>query len=217
MSENNEQLQKLRKAKPTTRLVLAIIFVILGATNLGAKDGPGIGILLILVGGFFGWRYWVESQLLKNAPAELLAQVKGEQAEKAKAIATKSAVSVKYQAGLDEMSLSGIFELLATDKALVLVQGGIRREIPWSEMESVEAGTEDELRARLTLTRVALIGIFALGAKKEKKQDFFVSITTKNAMGLFDLVAKGKNKEVLAKAKAFSVSCNSKIRAAQAQ
>lgn len=213
MSDIDNELYKIRKAKPRVWLILAIVLLGVGVSNLANKNsGAGMSVLLIVLGAYFGWKCWADIKYLKSAPAELVSQVRDERQGQAKAKATKSAVRIKYQAGMDDLSLRGSYNLFATDKALVLAQGAKRIEFSWKEVESVEAGTEDELRSRLTLTRVAAIGIFALGAKKEKKQDFFVTITTNNGVGLFDLVASGKNKAVLSKAKAFSVSCNSKIR-----
>ena len=203
---------KLRKSNPTALLAWTIIVFVLGI--LGIQKGGAVFILLAL---FLGWRWWSAQKLYKAAPAELVEQVQRERAELNKARISKSAVKVRFTAGLDEMHLSGVYELAATESALLLRKGQSRIELPWLSLESIEAGTEDELRSRLTLTRVALVGIFALGAKKEKKQDFYLTINTKDSVGLFDLEDSGKNKQLLALTKAFAVSCNAKIKSARAK
>lgn len=223
MSEPSKSpdILQVRNAKPGLRLTTAIMFVILGVIALGGKDAnsPAIGVVFILISPYFLWRYWVERKIVNAAPAEMLAQVKDEEARAvmAKAAVARSSVVVKYKAGLEDLGLFGKYSLFASGSGLVFEQTGRRTEIPWADIESVDAGTEDELRSRLTLTRVALIGVWALAAKKEKKQNFYVTITCKNSIGLFDLVSSGNNQKVLSLAKAFSVTCNSRIRAANAK
>lgn len=214
--DSEDTLRRLRNSNPTFLVIVGIFSLVIALANVGSNKNTSLAIVFVVLAVLFAWQWWRTTKFIKNAPPELWAQVQSENAAKRKARSSGGAVTVKYSAGLETMNLRGGYGLFATNDCLLLTQGGSRIEIAWTDLESFEAGTEDELRKRLTLTRVAFLGVFALGARKEKKQDFFVTITTTDGVGLFDLIATGKNQQVQAKARSFAVSCNSKIRAAKA-
>jgi hypothetical protein len=208
---NSTELVAIRKAKPTLKLTWSIILFVLSIIWL-SNNSPVMGVPALCLAIFLGWRYVLADKLVKGSDPALVSQVKTEVQERRKAQSAGAAVVVKYQAGLESFGLRGNYGLLATPGSLLLTQGGRRIEIPWSDVEAVDAGSEGELRSRLTLTRVAMFGVFALGAKKEQKQDFFVTITTKDSMGMFALVSNQKNNKTMMEAKMFSVNCTAKIR-----
>jgi hypothetical protein len=208
---NSPELIAIRKAKPKLKLTWSIISLVLAIIWL-SNGSPSLGLPALGLAAFLGWRSAIAYKLVKDSDPTLVSQVASEAQERRKAQSAGGAVIVKYQAGLESFSLRGNYGLLATTDCLLLTQAGRRIEIPWNDVEAVDAGSEGEIRSRMTLTRVALFGVFALGAKKEKKQDFFVTITTKDSMGMFVLVSNQKNNKTMMQAKMFSVNCTSKIR-----
>ena len=142
------------------------------------------------------------------------------QSDKALKKQTKS-VQVSYQVGLEDLALSGQYTLTSATEGLKLENLLMRKSkaktitIPWSNLVGVEAGTESELQSRVTVSRILLTGIFAFGMKKEKRQDFYVSIETKDSVGLFSLLNLNSSNSVSSsKTKVFAAACNSKIRTA---
>jgi hypothetical protein len=90
--------------------------------------------------------------------------------------------------------------------------------IPWAKIQHVEAGSEEQLRSRVTLSRVLLTGVFALALKKERKQKFYLTIETLDGVGLWNINASGKNNRVMQeKAISFAAKCNSKVKSQSVQ
>jgi hypothetical protein len=124
-------------------------------------------------------------------------------------------LAVKYDVGLEEYNLRGAYSLFTTDVGLELNKtfGKDKTVIPWDEITEVEAGSEADLRNRLTVSRVLLTGIFAFGLKKERKKGFYLSVATPNSLGLFEInTALGNNRANEKKARVFAAACNAKIR-----
>ena len=68
--------------------------------------------------------------------------------------------------------LFGKYKLSSAQSGLVIssVLGKNSITIPWKELIEVESGSEADLRSRVTVSRALLLGVFALGVKKEKKK-----------------------------------------------
>lgn len=210
-----DQLTRLRRRSVPLALLGSGFLFVLGASNFTTENWL-VGAISIPLSVLFVWNTLDTSKAIKadTALREMAAQVNEERLQKAKAARRGGAVKVVYQAGLEHLNLTlkAPYSLHVTDTALVLERVGARKEIPWVDVESVDAGTDDELRSRLTVTRLALIGIFAFGVKKERKQNFYVTISTKDSIGVFDLVSSGKNQVIQKQARAFAVTCNSKAK-----
>jgi hypothetical protein len=87
--------------------------------------------------------------------------------------------------------------------------------IPWADLIEVEAGSEADLRSRVTVSRLLLTGIFAFGLKKERKKGFFISIANPSSLGLFEVNTSGSNNRANEKkARVFAAACNARIRSA---
>ena len=128
---------------------------------------------------------------------------------------------MRYQVGLEKLELSGQYTITTALEGLELENLLMRKSkakmitIPWSEIVAVEAGTESDLQSRVTVSRILLTGIFAFGMKKEKRQDFYVSIETKDSVGLFSLLnLNSANRVSESKTKVFAAACNARIRSA---
>lgn len=124
-------------------------------------------------------------------------------------------LAVKYDVGLEEYNLRGSYSLFTTELGLEINKtfGKDKILIPWAEITEVEAGSEADLRSRLTVSRVLLTGIFALGLKKERKKGFYVSVATQNSIGLFEInTSLRDNRANEKKARVFAAACNAKVR-----
>jgi len=124
-------------------------------------------------------------------------------------------LTVKYDVGLEEYNLLGSYSLYTTELGLEInkIFGKDKILIPWAEITEVEAGSEADLRSRLTVSRVLLTGIFALGLKKERKKGFYVSVATQNSIGLFEInTSLRDNRANEKKARVFAAACNTKVR-----
>jgi hypothetical protein len=127
----------------------------------------------------------------------------------------KNSIRGIYKVGLDSYRLAGPYLFSAREDGLHLLQGSKEVVIKWTDLVEVEAGSEGELRKRVTASRVMLTGVFALALKKEKLKDFYVSVATKDSIGLFEITANGKkNKDLEKQTRLLTAACNSKIRAA---
>lgn len=185
-----------------------VVFIFL----LFAK-AAAVGLILLLAG--LGIKVWTDQSLkkqVKQNPA--LAPI----LQEAKMLAmqnNRNSVRGMYQAGLESHGLAGAYRFSAREDGLHLSQGSKDIVLPWTELVEVEAGSEGDLRKRVTASRVLLTGVFALALKKERVKDFYVSISTHDSIGLFSVMAGGKkNKDLEKQTRVFTVACNSKIKAA---
>ena len=124
-------------------------------------------------------------------------------------------LTVKYLVGLEHLNLHGSYGIISTDSGLVLMKTFSKESttLPWNELLEIEVGSEADLRSRVTLSRVLLTGIFALGMKKEQKKAFFVSVATPTSIGLFEVnTALQNNRANEMNARIFATSCNTRIR-----
>jgi hypothetical protein len=124
-------------------------------------------------------------------------------------------LTVKYDVGLEEYNLLGSYSLYTSELGLEINKtfGKQKILIPWSEITEVEAGSEADLRSRLTVSRVLLTGIFAIGLKKERKKGFYLSVATPHSIGLFEInTSLRDNRSNEKKARVFAAACNAKIR-----
>ena len=141
-------------------------------------------------------------QLLKSLPDKVLAKqgIRG--------------LEVKYLSGFDSYELNGSYTIWAKREGLELNKtfGKVKILIPWTELTQVEAGSEADLRNRITASRLLLTGVFAFGLKKERKKGFYISILTYSSLGLFEVnTAMRDNRENEKRAKIFTATCNERI------
>lgn len=215
----NNPDQVLKKMKWARRLVLIGGLSLSGLLN-SIQNGFTQGIAVVFeVGALIGWGVMLvlDKKKIKNSP-ELSEFIQTKMKAKAAAISEANqikSVSAKYEVGLEKYVLHGNYTISSAKNGLSLKSALAKSEIliPYSELIEVEAGSEDELRSRVTVSRVLLTGIFALGLKKEKKKKFYISIATANSMGLFVLNNAGaNNRENESKASIFAAACNARIR-----
>ncbi len=131
-----------------------------------------------------------------------------------KARASKSLL-VNYETGLESFNLKGSYSISTYEDGLHFKRtfGKDNFVIPWRDLTEVEAGSEADLRSRVTVSRLLLTGIFAFGLKKERKKGFYISVATNNSIGLFSLNTSGSNNRANEKkARIFAATCNAKIR-----
>ncbi len=152
----------------------------------------------VIVGIFIG----VAWQLLKIMPDKVLAKqgIRG--------------LEVKYLSGFDSYKLNGSYTIWAKLEGLELDKtfGKVKILMPWNELTQVEAGSEADLRNRVTASRLLLTGVFAFGLKKERKKGFYISILTDSSLGLFELnTSMRDNRENEKRAKIFTSTCNERI------
>jgi hypothetical protein len=210
----HEGIKKTIKRSGTAIAAAVLIFFIFLIANQAA-----IGCF-VLAAGLFYWAY-VRMQVSKwdkdPEVKPLLDAVRAELSEeRSQAKQTKSLLA-KYEVGLENLKLSGSYNLSS-------VQGGLQLKrtfgkevvlIPWGDLIEVEAGSEADLRSRVTVSRLLLTGIFAFGLKKERKKGFFISIATPSSLGLFEVNTSGSNNRANEKkARIFAAACNARIRSA---
>jgi hypothetical protein len=190
---------------------LFIFFLIFNQAAIGC---------FVLAAGLFYWAY-VRLQVSKwdkNPEVKpILDVVRAELAEeRSQAKQTKSLLA-KYEVGLEHLNLSGSYNLSSVQSGLQLKRtfGKEAILIPWVDLIEVEAGSEADLRSRVTVSRLLLTGIFAFGLKKERKKGFFISIATPSSLGLFEVNTSGSNNRANEKkARIFAAACNARIRSA---
>jgi hypothetical protein len=127
----------------------------------------------------------------------------------------KTMLIVSYLAGLEDYQIQRAGSVMIVPEGIAfMISKKEQKLIPWEKIEHVEAGSEEQLRSRVTLSRVLLTGVFALALKKEKKQKFYLSIETIDGVGLWNINASGKNNRVMQeKALTFASKCNSQVKA----
>jgi hypothetical protein len=96
---------------------------------------------------------------------------------------------VTHLGGLPELKENGIYTLMANNEGLVFQTGTFKKTdfatYLWDEIDA-SVGTEEELKERLTLSRIALVGPFAVFfRKKSTKVEYFLTITKDGNHGLF--------------------------------
>jgi hypothetical protein len=210
----HESIKKAIKRSGTAIAAPVVLFFIL----LGAK--AEVLAFLILAAGIGYWVY-VRTQVSKwDKDPEIkpiLDAVREElKEERSQAKQTKSLLA-KYEVGLEHLNLSGSYNLSSAQGGLQLKRtfGKEVILIPWTDLIEVEAGSEADLRSRVTVSRLLLTGIFAFGLKKERKKGFFISVATPNSLGLFEVNTSGSNNRANEKkARVFAAACNARIRSA---
>ena len=129
----------------------------------------------------------------------------------------RTLIIIEHMAGLENYNLQGAKSAMIVPEgiAFTIAKGNVML-LPWDKVQHVEAGSEEQLRKRVTLSRVLLLGIFALAFKKERKMKFFLTIETTDGLGLWSINTIGKdNREMQAKALTFAANCNSRAKASQ--
>ena len=128
----------------------------------------------------------------------------------------RSLIIIQHMAGLEAYNLQGAKSAMLVPEGIAFtVSKGNVVLLPWKKISHVEAGSEEQLRKRVTLSRVLFVGIFALAFKKERKQKFFLTIETTDGVGLWSINTLGKdNRQMQAKAMTFATGCNSRAKAA---
>ena len=207
----DEVKQKMvAQLKVSTGVMVAGIMALI---ILSIAKAPAVGFVMLL--GSFAYRIVVNLKLKKQVESNpSLAPILKE----ARLIALqnkKNSIFGTYQVGLDTYGLSGSYLFSVREDGLHLVKGTKEVVFRWTELVEVEAGSEGDLRKRVTASRVLLTGVFALALKKERLKDFYVSIATEESVGLFSVAVKGKKNQDLEKqTRVLTVACNSKIKSA---
>jgi hypothetical protein len=96
---------------------------------------------------------------------------------------------VTHLGGLPDLTENTNYTMVATASGLTMQTGTFKKvdflTYQWSEID-VSVGTEEELKERLTLSRIALVGPFAVFfRKKSSKVEYFVTISKDGYHGLF--------------------------------
>ena len=96
---------------------------------------------------------------------------------------------VTHLGGLPELAENGIYTVVANNTGITFQTGTFKKTdfitYPWSEIDA-SVGTEEELKERLTLSRIALVGPFAVFfRKKSTKVEYFLTISKGEDHGLF--------------------------------
>lgn len=92
---------------------------------------------------------------------------------------------------LPDLQENGFYTMVANNLGLTFQTGTFKKTdlvtYSWNEID-VSVGTEEELKERLTLSRIALVGPFAVFfRKKSSKIEYFLTITHENNHGLFKI------------------------------
>lgn len=216
MSDLNVARETIRAAKKQRRWVL--IGAIVGSILVAQFQIDALTTVVMI--GSFGYFFYLKFKFKKVASAspeitEVLVQMKAEAKEAVNQLQQTKSVLAKYEVGLESYGLNGSYNLSSAQNGLMLKpsRGKEAVTIPWTDLLEVEAGSEADLRNRVTLSRFLLVGVFALGVKKEKKKNFYVSIATQNSVGLFELNTSGSNnRDNEKKARVFAAACNARIK-----
>lgn len=127
----------------------------------------------------------------------------------------KTLIIIDHMAGLENHNLQQAKSAMVIPEGIVFTVSKTQKILlTWDKVLRVEAGSEEQLRSRVTLSRVLLVGVFALALKKERKQKFFLTIETTDGVGLWSINTIGKdNRQAQAKAMTFATKCNSHAKA----
>jgi len=126
----------------------------------------------------------------------------------------KTMLVIDHLAGLEGYELQRAGTVMIVPEGIVFgISKAEQKLVGWDKIEHVEAGSEEQLRSRVTLSRVLLTGVFALALKKERKQKFYLSIETIDGVGLWKINSSGKdNRAMQEKAISFASKCNSQVK-----
>ena len=96
---------------------------------------------------------------------------------------------VTHLGGLPELTENGIYTVVASNTGITFQTGTFKKTdfitYAWSDIDA-SVGTEEELKERLTLSRIALVGPFAVFfRKKSTKVEYFLTISKGDDHGLF--------------------------------
>ena len=96
---------------------------------------------------------------------------------------------VTHMGGLPDLTENTNYTMVANTSGITMQTGTFKKTdfltYPWSEID-VSVGTEEELKERLTLSRIALVGPFAVFfRKKSSKVEYYVTISKDGYHGLF--------------------------------
>jgi hypothetical protein len=96
---------------------------------------------------------------------------------------------VTHLGGLPELTENGIYTVVANNTGITFQTGTFKKTdfitYAWSDIDA-SVGTEEELKERLTLSRIALVGPFAVFfRKKSTKVEYFLTISKGDDHGLF--------------------------------
>jgi hypothetical protein len=96
---------------------------------------------------------------------------------------------VTHLGGLPELTENGIYTVVANNAGITFQTGTFKKTdfitYAWSDIDA-SVGTEEELKERLTLSRIALVGPFAVFfRKKSTKVEYFLTISKGDDHGLF--------------------------------
>lgn len=98
---------------------------------------------------------------------------------------------VTHLGGLPDLKENAVYTMVADSTGITLQTGSFKKTnfktYAWTEID-VSVGTEEEMKERLTLSRIALVGPFAVFfRKKSSKVEYFVTISFDGNHGLFQV------------------------------
>lgn len=98
---------------------------------------------------------------------------------------------VTHLGGLPDLKENAVYTMVADSTGITLQTGTLKKTnfktYAWAEVD-VSVGTEEEVKERLTLSRIALVGPFAVFfRKKSSKVEYFVTISFDGNHGLFQV------------------------------
>jgi hypothetical protein len=98
---------------------------------------------------------------------------------------------VTHLGGLPDLKENAVYTMVADSTGITLQTGSFKKTnfktYAWTEID-VSVGTEEEMKERLTLSRIALVGPFAVFfRKKSSKVEYFVTLSFDGNHGLFQV------------------------------
>jgi Short C-terminal domain len=198
----------------TKAFYFQIVTLFIGFFTVAKTPAVALFVVILGIAVFAAPRLWARDQKKDPTIAKMIADRKAQ--GKATLKKLKTLVIANHLAGFEDYGISGSCSLYAGESGLEIIGGNKQKTvIAWTEIQEVDAGSEEDLRKRVTVSRVLLTGIFALALKKEKKKNFYITVSTREAVGLFAINTVGKdNRASEQKAQIFATSCSSRIRAA---
>jgi len=100
-------------------------------------------------------------------------------------------IVVTHLGGLADFKINGLYTVYANDEGITFQTGTFRkkdfRTFRWDDSEII-AGTHEEIGERITLTRLAIAGPFAVLFKK-KQQKHLITVIQGDELGLFEVAS----------------------------
>jgi len=128
----------------------------------------------------------------------------------------RSLIFIEHMRGLEGYNIRmAKSAMLVPEGIIFMITRGKAILLPWGRISHVDVGSERQ-GERVTFTRMALMGIFALIFRKQGKRKFFLTIETTDGVGLWTIKSTGRNaRQMQAKAIRFATACDALAKAAR--